>query len=146
MCWFRGKLSKKALGYGWERLSFFRWGNSAADTADASEEIELLLEMKDNNDAPSDTSQRLAANIGPISNEFYTHSFALANATPDIQYTNYVQAFKEVLDYIFISSNTLEVRAVAPMPSIEELQEETAIPSSVFPSDHLSVCVDIAFR
>ena len=59
------------------------------------------------------------------------------------KYTNYVGGFKDLLDYIFVSENDFSVVGVAPFPSESVLSEETALPSSCFPSDHLAVVVDL---
>ena len=36
--------------------------------------------------------------------------------------------------------------AVAPLPSVEELTRDVALPSAEFPSDHVSLCADLAWR
>lgn len=37
----------------------------------------------------------------------------------------------------------MEVVKVVPLPSIEELKEHSALPSIVFPSDHIALVSDI---
>lgn len=59
------------------------------------------------------------------------------------QYTNYTGGFKDLLDYIFIETEYLHAVHVAPFPTVEVLSEHTALPSVVFPSDHLAVAVDV---
>ena len=39
----------------------------------------------------------------------------------------------------------LRVESVAPLPSLEELTRDVAIPSAEFPSDHVSLCCDLAW-
>jgi mRNA deadenylase 3'-5' endonuclease subunit Ccr4 len=50
------------------------------------------------------------------------------------------------LDYIFVDRSTFEVVRAAPMPEESILSEQTALPSSVFASDHISLAADIAFK
>nr|CCA21054.1 2' putative [Albugo laibachii Nc14] len=62
------------------------------------------------------------------------------------EFTNYVENFNGTLDYIFISKETLEVVQTFPMFTKEQVTEEVALPSSIFPSDHISLLVDVAFH
>lgn len=59
-----------------------------------------------------------------------------ACGTPE--YTNYTTGFQGCLDYIFIERHRLAVEEVVPMPSHEEVTCHQAIPSIVFPSDHIA--------
>ena len=67
--------------------------------------------------------------------------FLSAAGTP--AFTNYTREFKDCLDYIFIEQGRLEVVQVVPFPTVEELSLHEAIPSIVFPSDHVAVIVDL---
>ncbi|GFN89580.1 2',5'-phosphodiesterase 12 [Plakobranchus ocellatus] len=60
-------------------------------------------------------------------------------------YTNFTAGFQGTLDYIFVDSDLLEVTKVVPLPSDEEVRANVAIPSSVFPSDHLALICDLRF-
>ncbi|XP_033228631.1 2',5'-phosphodiesterase 12 [Belonocnema kinseyi] len=71
-------------------------------------------------------------------------TFASACGTPE--YTNYTADFSGCLDYIYYERDQLEVRQVIPMPTTEELALYEAIPSVVFPSDHLSLCADLKWK
>ena len=65
-------------------------------------------------------------------------------AVPDKEYiTNFTLYFKEGIDHIF-HSNDVTVRRTLPLPPLEEATEEVALPSSVFPSDHIALVVDVA--
>ncbi|XP_012284829.1 2',5'-phosphodiesterase 12 [Orussus abietinus] len=72
-----------------------------------------------------------------------SHDLELASACGTPQYTNYTVEFADCLDYIFYQTNSLKVAQIVPMPSIEELQLHSALPSVVFPSDHISICADL---
>lgn len=70
--------------------------------------------------------------------------FASACGTPE--YTNYTVEFSGCLDYIYYQTERLEVEQVIPMPSNEEITLHIAIPSVVFPSDHISLCADLKLK
>lgn len=75
-----------------------------------------------------------------------SHQLSLISSTGKLKYTNYTDTYKECLDHIFITNKNLEVVRVAEQPSEEILAEEIALPSSVFPSDHISLSVDLKFK
>merc|ERR1712151_1053318 len=59
---------------------------------------------------------------------------------------NFTLEFKGTLDYIFFSSDSLAVLAVADVDSEQSLAQETALPSSQRPSDHVSLVGTFMFR
>ncbi|XP_032598898.1 2',5'-phosphodiesterase 12 [Drosophila grimshawi] len=67
-----------------------------------------------------------------------------ACGTPD--YTNYTTLFAACLDYIFYESDRFNLVQSVPLPSVEQLSEHQAIPSITFPSDHVSLIADLAFK
>ncbi|CAG9784488.1 unnamed protein product [Diatraea saccharalis] len=67
----------------------------------------------------------------------------LESACGTPQYTNFTAGFADCLDYIFYDKSTLQVEQVVPLPSVEELQANTALPSIVFPSDHVALVADL---
>ncbi|KAK0084782.1 hypothetical protein PV326_006154 [Microctonus aethiopoides] len=71
------------------------------------------------------------------------HDLSLASACGTPEYTNFTIEFADCLDYIFYESNKLNVTQVVPMPSKDELTLHGAIPSVVFPSDHIAICADM---
>lgn len=63
-----------------------------------------------------------------------------------LEVTNFTADFQECLDYTLLDSRQLQAaRCIAP-PTLEQLRAETALPSSIFPSDHIPVIVDVAYR
>ena len=60
--------------------------------------------------------------------------------------THVVPRYANALDWICLDAEQLEVRAVAPLPSLEELTRDVAIPSAEFPSDHVALCCDLSWR
>uniref|UniRef100_A0A7G3AIK4 2',5'-phosphodiesterase 12 n=1 Tax=Lutzomyia longipalpis TaxID=7200 RepID=A0A7G3AIK4_LUTLO len=69
---------------------------------------------------------------------------ASACGCPD--FTNFTAGFRECIDYIFYQSNNLSVVQVVPFPSLQELEAHIAIPSVVFPSDHIALVADLAWE
>ncbi|XP_011313372.1 2',5'-phosphodiesterase 12 isoform X2 [Fopius arisanus] len=80
-----------------------------------------------------------------IENIPLSHTLSLASACGTPDYTNFTVDFADCLDYIFYQTNNLQVTQVVPMPSKEELSLHKAIPSIVFPSDHVAICADLTW-
>jgi len=79
------------------------------------------------------------------------HSLSMATAYEtcngrEAQYTNYTEDFKGTLDYIWFSSETLAVLAISQVDEESQLTQETALPSSTRPSDHVSLVATFKFR
>lgn len=72
--------------------------------------------------------------------------FKLASACGTPKYTNFTACFADCLDYIFYDRDNLSVVQVVPLPSVEELQQNTALPSVTFPSDHVALIADLKFN
>uniref|UniRef100_A0A182PDF4 2',5'-phosphodiesterase 12 n=1 Tax=Anopheles epiroticus TaxID=199890 RepID=A0A182PDF4_9DIPT len=68
--------------------------------------------------------------------------FQMGSACGCPEYTNYTVGFKACIDYIFYKRGALNVNDVIPMPSEEELSMYQAIPSPVFPSDHIALAAN----
>jgi len=88
--------------------------------------------------------------ILPDQGEIY-HSLDLASAMQtalgrEPAYTNYTSDWKGTLDYLLYSPMRIRLMSVAQIPSPEEILPEsgTGLPSAVYPSDHLMLCVDVA--
>ncbi|KAK3602054.1 hypothetical protein CHS0354_025231 [Potamilus streckersoni] len=75
-----------------------------------------------------------------------THNLDLASACGNVPYTNYVKNFNAMLDHIFYDLNTLEVERVIPQPEHEEVIQHTALPSVVFPSDHIAQICELKWK
>lgn len=59
------------------------------------------------------------------------------------KYTNFTVLFAACIDYIFYQSANLRVLQTIPVPSDKELQSHSAIPSVVYPSDHIALVADL---
>lgn len=72
----------------------------------------------------------------------FKQTVKLASGCGTPKYTNFTSGFQDCLDYIYYEKEALSVTQVVPMPSDEELTANTALPSLVFPSDHISLICD----
>jgi len=67
-------------------------------------------------------------------------------------FTHYIADFCDTLDYILTSQASereeygLVATACAPMPTKEEIEKHTAMPSEEWPSDHVSLVCDLKFQ
>ena len=55
------------------------------------------------------------------------------------RYTNYTSQFQGTLDHIFFSKDCLEVKQLLEIPEANQLIREKALPSTIFPSDHVRI-------
>ncbi|CAM38518.1 conserved hypothetical protein [Leishmania braziliensis MHOM/BR/75/M2904] len=62
-----------------------------------------------------------------------------------LPWTNFTLTFREVIDYIFFSEDSLEVLRTVPIPPEAELAENFALPNKKYPSDHIALVADLAF-
>ncbi|XP_018007908.1 2',5'-phosphodiesterase 12-like [Hyalella azteca] len=67
----------------------------------------------------------------------------MASACGTPKYTNYAMSFQGCLDWIFYRTDSLRVENVVPMPSDEQVKAHTALPSPLFPSDHLALVAQL---
>ncbi|XP_018335534.1 2',5'-phosphodiesterase 12-like [Agrilus planipennis] len=73
------------------------------------------------------------------------HQFQLESAYGTPKFTNYVGDFQGCLDYIFYDKCRMNKIQVVPLPAEDILKENVALPSQVFPSDHLALVVDLTW-
>ncbi|GLH16403.1 Protein angel [Gryllus bimaculatus] len=78
-----------------------------------------------------------------IKNISLSHSFLLESACGTPEYTNFTVGFVGCLDYIFYQCDSMSVSQVIPFPLEEEVKEHTALPSVLFPSDHIALICDL---
>merc|ERR1712136_712828 len=88
---------------------------------------------------------------GVLKNLSMGHAMRMATAYEtcngqEAPYTNYTEDFKGTLDYIWFSSDTLVVLAISQVDDESQLTQETALPSSTRPSDHVSLVATFMFR
>ncbi|KAL7579641.1 hypothetical protein ACA910_021793 [Epithemia clementina (nom. ined.)] len=97
----------------------------------------------DNNNAPSYAHDFPELSL-PGDTEFPKLTLAMVD-TGYPAVTHCIKGFVGTLDHILIDSNQLVALGNAPMPTLAEVQRDTAMPSANLPSDHVSIVVDLAF-
>eukprot|EP01039_Chlorochromonas_danica_P003659 gene3659-4005_t len=143
-----GKVSEEKMERAWKDLHQFFWGDSSS-SLEEEEEVSAIPNAKLEDDRKGKKHAESDI-IGPNAVEAFAHSLHLMDSTENLgyheRYSNFTPDYRDLLDHIFIQKEKLEVEAIGPQPSIEQLEEETALPSSCFPSDHVSVVVDLRFK
>lgn len=134
----------------WESVNTFRWGARDSEcTAGGviTSPTKSTEESSHHTSSSSNTHTNSAVkrDSTEISLPCLTHDMHLISAAGMPEYTNYTKGFKDLLDYIYVQSDHFKVVRVAPFPSTKDLLQFTALPSRVFPSDHLAVAVDLEF-
>ena len=76
----------------------------------------------------------------------YHHEFGFQNCSGFPEFTTYTEGFIGVIDYIFASKKYFNLESVIPVPSKDELQLYTAIPSPVMPSDHIALICELKWK
>lgn len=79
------------------------------------------------------------------------HNMTLATAYEECcgreaEYTNFTEEFRGTLDYIWFTPDNLTVLAISQVDDESQLTQETALPSSTRPSDHVSLVATFKFR
>lgn len=62
-----------------------------------------------------------------------------------LRWTNYSIGFKAIIDHIFVDGANLETVRTISQPTDAELSQDVAIPSSLFPSDHVPIIAELKF-
>lgn len=86
---------------------------------------------------------------GNFTRDGMTHPFSLKsayNGTDELSFTNYTPNFTGVLDYIWYSTNALQVRGVLGNVDQEYLRKVPGFPNHHFPSDHLALRAEFAVK
>jgi len=81
-----------------------------------------------------------------VSNVELSQPFKMVSAYGAPEFTHYTTLFSGCLDYIFYQNDRFELLKYVPLPTEEELKANTAIPSAVFPSDHVALVADLRFK
>ena len=72
----------------------------------------------------------------------FSHDLNLDSGCGIVPYTNYTSGFHAMLDYIYYDLDTLEVIQAIPPPDHKDVEFYVALPSIVFPSDHIAQICD----
>ncbi|KAF2773808.1 glucose-repressible alcohol dehydrogenase-like protein transcriptional effector [Teratosphaeria nubilosa] len=86
---------------------------------------------------------------GDLTKNGISHPFSLRSAYTNIRdwpWTNYVAHFREVIDYIWYSTNSLQVTGLLGQVDPEYMRRVPGFPNWHFPSDHLALYVEFAIK
>jgi CCR4-NOT transcription complex subunit 6 len=94
----------------------------------------------------ADHSDLGGRDYGVFSREGMSHHFTLKSSyapiEEDMPFTNYVPHFRDVLDWIWYSNNTLRVTGLLGEIDPEYLKRVPGFPNFHFPSDHISIVAE----
>jgi len=90
---------------------------------------------------------------GSFTRDGVEHPFSMRSAyvhldgTPDeLTFTNYVPTFTGVIDYIWYSTNTLEVVELLGPPDRQHLKRVPGFPNYHFPADHIQIMAEFVIK
>ncbi|OAA66328.1 Endonuclease/exonuclease/phosphatase [Cordyceps fumosorosea ARSEF 2679] len=90
---------------------------------------------------------------GSFTRDGIQHPFSLRDAysstrgtADEMPFTNYTPGFSGVIDYIWYSTNTLEVVEVLGAMNSAELERIPAFPNWWFPADHIQIMADFVIK
>ncbi|GAB0096025.1 2',5'-phosphodiesterase 12 [Sergentomyia squamirostris] len=105
-----------------------------------------ILKLMTENFVPSSFKDFQSNPDQVIHNVELRQSLPMASACGCPEFTNFTAGFQACLDYIFYQTDHLSVDQVIPFPSRQELEAHIAIPSVVFPSDHIALVADVSWK
>ncbi len=115
--------------------------NCAADSG--------VYELITNGSVPGNHADMGNRGYGSFTRDGMAHPFKLKSAynTPDeLAFTNYTPNFTGTLDYIWYSTNALQVRELLGNVDEAYLQKVPGFPNHWFPSDHLALKADFSVK
>lgn len=87
---------------------------------------------------------------GKFTDEGFHHSFKLKSAydhiASDFPFSNFTPTFTNEIDYIWYSTNTLQVKGLLGKADEEYFAQQIGIPSAHFPSDHIPLVTKFQIR
>ncbi|KAJ9134621.1 Glucose-repressible alcohol dehydrogenase transcriptional effector [Pleurostoma richardsiae] len=90
---------------------------------------------------------------GSFTRDGVEHPFSLRSAyqslvgTPDeLPFTNYVPTFADVIDYIWYTTNTMEVVELLGPPDSQHLKRVPGFPNYHFPADHIQIMAEFVIK
>lgn len=87
---------------------------------------------------------------GRFTDEGFHHSFKLKSAydyvAHDFPFTNFTPTFTKVIDYVWYSTPTLQVKGLLGKPDDDYMSHHVGIPNAHFPSDHIPLVTKFQIR
>jgi len=102
---------------------------------------------------PPDHPEICKFQYGNFTKDGIEHPFSLKDAyahvkgsPAQLKFTNYTPGFSDVIDYLFYSTNTLEVVELLGPPDEEYLRRVPAFPNYHFPADHIQIMAEFVIK
>jgi CCR4-NOT transcription complex subunit 6 len=102
---------------------------------------------------PADHEDLQGHKYGVFTRDGIEHPFSLRSAylpldkTPDeLPFTNYTPGFTDVIDYIWYTTNTLEVVELLGPPDMSHLKRVPGFPNYHFPADHIQIMAELVIK
>ncbi|KAG5975452.1 Glucose-repressible alcohol dehydrogenase transcriptional effector [Claviceps digitariae] len=118
-----------------------------------STEGSSVYELMSMGRVPPDHTELGDYQYGSFTRDGIEHPFSLRDAYAHIKktadempFTNYTPGFADVIDYIWYSTNTLEVVDLLGPPDAEYLKRMPAFPHWHFPADHIQIMADFVIK
>lgn len=112
-----------------------------------------VFELMSQGRVPPDHLEISNYQYGSFTRDGIEHPFSLRDAylplknTPDqMPFTNYTPGFADVIDYLFYSSNSLEVVELLGPPDQEYLRRVPSFPNYHFPADHIQIMGEFVIK
>ncbi|KAK4658132.1 Glucose-repressible alcohol dehydrogenase transcriptional effector [Podospora pseudocomata] len=100
-----------------------------------------------------DHPEWLGRKYGNFTRDGVEHPFSIRSAYAhlrggphELSFTNYTPTFREVIDYIWYSTNTLELVSLLAPPDKQALTRIPGFPYYHFPSDHIQIMAEYVIR
>ncbi|KAB5550869.1 Endonuclease/exonuclease/phosphatase [Coniochaeta sp. 2T2.1] len=118
-----------------------------------STEQSSVYELLSTGHVAPDHKELKGYHYGTLTKDGAEHPFSLRSAyahlkgTPDeMIFTNYVPGFAEAIDYIWYSTNTLEVVSLLGPPDRDYLKRVPGFPHYHFPADHIQIMAEFTIK
>ncbi|KAK1996916.1 endonuclease/Exonuclease/phosphatase [Colletotrichum falcatum] len=118
-----------------------------------STEDSSVYELLSMGRVPPNHQELSSFQYGSFTRDGIEHPFSLRDAyahiknTPDeMPFTNYTPGFSDVIDYLWYSTNTLEVVDILGPPDAEYLKRVPAFPNYHFPADHIQIMAEFVIK
>ncbi|KAL8944194.1 MAG: hypothetical protein Q9216_000618 [Gyalolechia sp. 2 TL-2023] len=115
--------------------------NSAAGTG--------VYDLITQGNVSGDHADLASHSYGNFTRDGMAHPFTLKSAysgTDELSFTNYTPTFSGVIDYIWYSTNALQVRGVLGDVDLDYLSRVPGFPNHHFPSDHLALKAEFSVK
>lgn len=96
---------------------------------------------------PGDHADLANHSYGNFTRDGMEHPFSLKSAyNGELSFTNYTPTYSGVIDYIWYSTNALQVRGVLGDVDLDYLSKVPGFPNHHFPSDHLALKAEFSVK